>query len=823
MIEDFKQYLEFAYRGMIASKQTLEETSGQVVPFPEQLHERLKDALTAKKITGFYAHQKQAYDSILQGQDTLLVSKTASGKTFSFFLPILQDYLNSSSNPFTVLFLYPTKALSRDQEGVLNSLLESSRANTRIGTYDGDTSRELRYQIQLNMDFIITNPDMLHSGILPNHNRKWRSFLSRLKYIVIDEVHTYRGTFGSHVSNVLRRLIRICEHHGSNPLFICSSATMGNPLEHVEKLIAKKVTLIDNDSSPRSHKDIYFLNPSLYLSKEGVYLRKSPQSLIIPLIQEATRRRIRTICFARSRQLVERTYKSCVDGFLALSSLIRPYRGGLLPLERRKLEHDLFLGKINTVISTNALELGIDIGDLDLCILSGHPGTMASFWQQIGRVGRKGRKCIIILVGRENPLDQFFIQHPEFLWSAPIEKAFVSPENSYVLLEHLPCAANEVPLRTHEAMWPFLGYKIALDVLTEKKQLTPFRENFYYSGSTYPALGVNLRGMTDYNIEIYCDGVVIGQIDPIGARDTLYKDAIYIHLGKKYMSLELDLKKKLAQVTPVLLDYYTESTWNIRVEMVDKDESRFIHDNELVTGLIYVNRTPKLFKKIKDKTHENIGYGPITLDPFEFKTEGMSFIYGEKWKNVLNAIDYRYAQSALLGLGYIIHKLAPALCMADFGDIEHDVALQDHQQTSPSALFIYDHCIGGVGYSKNIFDSFEELLKMCLQLVNDCQCKLGCPSCIPPVLPKTHDSDLEELFVISNASKACTISLLEYVLFNQINIPKVIFQTQKDHTQALKENSLANSLSENDEQEEKLRKQLTRSYQILDEKKSRIY
>ncbi|MFN8710139.1 MAG: DEAD/DEAH box helicase, partial [Planctomyces sp.] len=355
-------------------------------------------------------------------------------------------------------------------------------------------------------------------------------------------VHTYRGAFGSHVANVLRRLVRVCEMHGSRPVFVCSSATIANPGEHVEALFQRPFHVIHRDGAPRPARDLYLMNPPVVQSHGHASYRKGPSSISIPLIREATKQGIRTICFCRARQQVERLCRAVTDGHPQLLDKVKPYRGGLLPNERRKLERDLATGRVTTIISTNALELGIDIGDLDLCILSGHPGSMASFWQQAGRVGRRGSRAVIVYAARDTPIDQYFVNHPEFVQAAPIERAWLNANNPYILLQHLPCAAHEHPLRSEEPHFPEPSYSAAVEVLRADDTLKEYHGNLRYALRDYPARGVNLRGMTDYNIEIYCGTEVIGELDPIGARGTLYRDAIYQHLGRRYMSMELDLE-----------------------------------------------------------------------------------------------------------------------------------------------------------------------------------------------------------------------------------------------------------------------------------------
>lgn len=832
-MEAFVDYLEGRFGAQVASHTVMEPTAGEFEGFPEVLDPRLVNALQSSGLKQLYSHQSEAFESIRQGQDTVLVSKTASGKTLSFLLPILQDYITADA-PFGVALLYPTKALSRDQEGTLGRLLQAAGADMRLGTFDGDTPREERTRIQSQADFMITNPDMLHSGILPNHSRRWRTFLSRLKYIVVDEVHTYRGAFGSHVANVMRRLVRACEMHGSKPTFVCSSATIGNPAEHVEALFNRPFHTITRDGAPRPQRDLYLVNPPVVQSHGHALYRKGPNSISIPLIREATQQGVRTICFCRSRQQVERLCRAVTDGRPALKKKVKPYRGGLLPNERRQLERDLADGTVTTIISTNALELGIDIGDLDLCILSGHPGSMASFWQQAGRVGRRGTRAVIVYAARDTPIDQYFVNHPEFLQQAPIERAWLNADNPYILLQHLPCAAHEHPLRTEETAFPDPAYSAALHVLIEDQTVKEYHGNYRYALRDYPAKGVNLRGMTDYNIEIFCGTEVIGEIDPIGARGELYKDAIYQHLGNRYMSLDLDLEKKLCRVEVVDVDYYTECVWESRVELTEVLDQRVLPSlvddqsgersdgNELPVGAtldfgyINVNRQPKLYKKIRERSLENIGYGPITLDPFVYDTAGFAVYPPVEWREAILAGDKRHLGAGLHGLAYILRRTAPSLCLCDTQNIETDVSLTE---ISPgewrSALFLFDTIEGGVGYAEKIFEVFAEALRLAQTIIEDCPCVAGCPACVTSLPPGIEDEELEQLLVESNASVVCTRSLITALLTGEVIIPEIT-------EFALGEKAVVVP-PEVDEQFEKLKNRLGKASKILQQKRARTH
>ncbi|MFC1762606.1 DEAD/DEAH box helicase [Planctomycetota bacterium] len=773
-LKGVSEYLDLTYPKEIRARHVLPAAAGDVGDYPKGLHPKLAEVLRGQGIDSLYSHQVEAFEPISRQQDTVLVSHTASGKTLSFLLPILNEYMGVSA-PFSVLLLYPTKALSRDQEGALGKLIQTAGIQVGMGTFDGDTPREERARLSRQSDFIITNPDMLHSGLLPNHNRKWKGFLSRLRYIVIDEVHTYRGSFGSHVANVFRRLLRACEIHGSRPTFVCSSATVGNPREHVEALFQRDFTIIDSDGAPRPQRHLYMVNPPLVQSQGHALYRKGPGSVSIPLIRFAAKQKVRTICFCRARQEVERLYRAVLDHHPELRDVVKPYRGGLLPNERRKLERDLAAGRLNTIITTNALELGIDIGGLDLCILSGHPGTFASFWQQAGRVGRQGQDAVIVYIAKDAPIDQYLVHHPEFITSAPIERAWLSAENPYIMLQHLPCAAYEHPLRVDEPLYSGPAYPQAVEVLRQDKTLKPYRQYLRYALTDYPARGVNLRGMTDYNVEIVCGTEVIGELDPIGARGTLYKDAIYQHLGRRYMSLDLDLEKKICQVGEVDVDYYTEAVWENRITMTDVEESKEQQESPVAFGYINVNKQPKLYKKIRERSFENVGYGPITLPAFEYDTTGFSLLPAAAWQEAMKAKDKRYIDAALYGLSYLMKRVAPSVCMGDIQNIETDVALLEVDEGLwQSALYLFDTVEGGVGYAEKIYELLPTVLGLCRQIIRECECEAGCPSCVPPLPPGVDNEDLALLFVESNAAVTCSLSLLAWLLDGEQIVPDVV-------------------------------------------------
>ena len=808
-------FIKQKFGGNIRAIHKLPAREAELCPFPEQVCPDLRAALEEQGIASLYSHQAASFAEIGAGRDCLLVSQTASGKTLSFLLPILNEYAQSPA-PFSVLFIYPTKALSRDQEATLGSLLKASGLGSSLGTYDGDTPREERAGIARGSDFILSNPDMLHSGIIPNHSRRWRAFLSRLKFVVVDEVHMYRGAFGSHFSNVLKRLLRVCELYGSRPTFVCSSATIGNPEEHVRALFGRDFSVISEDGAPRPQRQLYMLNPSLVKSQGHALYRKGVGSISVPLIKEAAKAGVRTICFCRGRQEVERVYKAAVDREPALAERIKPYRGGLLPNERRKLERDLLEGRLTVVITTNALELGIDVGSLDLCVVSGHPGSLASFWQQAGRVGRKGRQAAIVYIAKDSPIDQFLVHHPKFVLNAPIERAWLSPNNPYIFLQHLPCAAHEHPLRDQEPLFENRVYSLAKSQLLKEKTIVPYREFQRYALEDYPTRGVNIRGMTDYNVEIYLGTQVIGELDPIGARGTLYKDAIYQHLGQKYMSMELDLEKKLCRVEKVDVDYYTDAVWEKRIWMEEVEDSKNLSRASFEFGGLRVNKQPKLYKKIRERSFENIGYGPITLEPFIYDTMGFRFRAPDVWQREMEQLDRRYISAGIYGLSYILGKIAPSLCMGDTKDIECDVSLAcDSENEWKNALYLYDTLEGGVGYAEKVYELIEQVFKVCRQVISECECDSGCPSCIPPLPPGVPDEELETFFSESDAALKCCSSLLDYLIEQKLTRPEVeIFRE-----------ALVNKVAQlkTDPETELLNRRLEKAAEILKKKRARAY
>ena len=438
------------------------------------------------------------------------------------------------------------------------------------------------------------------------------------------------------------------------------------------------------------------------------------------------------------------------------------------------------------------------------------------FWQQAGRVGRRGNQALIAYIARDTPIDQYLVNHPEFVTSAPIERAWLSADNPYILLQHLPCAAHEHPLRDEESHFSEPAYPSALEILKEDNTLAEYHGNYRYALRDYPAKGVNLRGMTDYNVEIYHGTEVVGELDPIGARGTLYKDAIYQHLGRRYMSLELDLEKKLCRIEPVDVDYYTEAVWDSRITLTESMDKDQLHGAALEFGYVNVNRQPKLYKKIRERSFENIGYGPITLDPFIYDTTGFSLHVPDDWRLSLAEVDKRHVGAALYGLSYLLKRTAPSLCLGDIQNIETDVSLTELATGEwESALYVYDTIEGGVGYAEKIFEMLPEVLKLCQAIIDECNCEGGCPSCITAVPPGVESAEMEQLLVESDASLACTRSLLTRLLSGRVELPEIRYHEVPVLSGV--------SVPESDLEAERLKKRLGQANEILKKKRARVH
>lgn len=720
----------------------------------------LASVLRRQNIHRLYTHQAAALDAAAGGEDFVVVTGTASGKTLCYNLPVVRTLLEDPSAK--ALYLFPTKALAQDQHGALQRLAaEEELCNVLApAVYDGDTPSHNRTRIRNRCSVVLTNPDMLHVGILPYHG-KWHQFLRNLRYLVIDEVHSYRGIFGSHVAGVIRRLLRLCEHYGSRPQIICSSATIANPLEHAAKLTGRRMRLIDDDGSPRGRKFFALWNPP-FLDGDSVS-RRSANVEAVELLADLVRRRAQTIVFGKARIVVELIYKYVREqlaGESDLASRIKPYRGGYLPTERREIEQELFSGRLLAVASTNALELGIDVGALDAAVLVGFPSTICSAWQQAGRAGRSSQDSLVVLVGYNEPIDQYLMRHPEYLFGAPHEQAVIDPSNPLILAGQLSCACFEKPLTAADgAYFGPLAAKVAA-VLGEEGQVRQIDGRSYWSSAEMPAKSTSLRNISDDTYAIADDtkgGKVLGNVDSISAPELVYPGAIYLHEGSSYLVTNLDGQGKIAHVEPAQVDYYTQPVLASSGRFGQASETKKFRDGELFFGPADVTWQTTAFRKVKYYTMELIGQSKLDLPSQTLSTTGAWWTVSDEMLADVRRAGFNPIE-ALMGVRNLMLASLPALAMCD----RHDISgMVESSNLGRPTVFVYDRYPGGVGYSQVGYDGIEQWLELCRQIVSECPCTGGCPSCVglANLRPPLHqDPDLGGGYPVP--SKDATILLL---------------------------------------------------------------
>lgn len=715
------------YSNNIVNWHTIPEREAQTVPFPDSIDSRLKEALQKRGIKELYTHQGQAYEITRKRENFVAVTPTASGKTLCYNLPVLQQIIEDSSS--RALYIFPTKALAQDQKSELNELIEELGININSYTYDGDTPSNIRQKVRQAGHIVITNPDMLHSAILPHHT-KWVALFENLKFIVIDELHIYRGVFGSHVANVIRRLKRICAFYGSNPIFICTSATIANPKELAEKLTGEKVTLIDKNGAPAGKKHFVFYNPPVV--NKPLNIRRSATLEVRKIASEFLKNKIQTIVFARSRVRVEilLTYlQELVQKELGPKS-IRGYRGGYLPKQRREIEQGLRNGDIYGVVSTNALELGVDIGQLQVCVMTGYPGTIASAWQQAGRAGRRQGEALIFMVASSTPLDQYVIQHPDYFFNRSPETARINPDNLIILVDHLKCAAYELPFKKGDT---FDGVELEdiLEFLTEEQVLHFNKGKWFWMNQSFPAHNISLRSASQENVVIIDQSdvahvKVIGEMDRFSAMTLLHDEAIYLHEGVQFQVEKLDWEEKKAFVREVDVDYYTDANLAVQLRVLEVDKEREMEFASVSYGEVTVQAMATIFKKIKFDTHENIGSGPIYLPEEELHTSAAWISLNEGIKNKLTD---KKLEEGLIGIANLLRHVAPLHVMCDPSDL-HVVPQVKAVHSEKPTIFLYDRYPGGVGLSEKVYEIMEELLVEAEQIISHCGCESGCPSCV---------------------------------------------------------------------------------------------
>jgi DEAD/DEAH box helicase domain-containing protein len=792
-VEALAARLRAQYAARITGELLVPAKRGQYLPLPQDLDARLVTALAGRGVEQLYTHQAAAWESVRAGRHTVIVTPTASGKTLCYNLPVLQAALHEQARS---LYLFPTKALAQDQVAELMALNEAGALGVRAFTFDGDTPGDARKAVRTRGDIVVTNPDMLHQGILPHHT-KWAQFFESLRYVVIDEMHSYRGVFGSHVANVLRRLQRICRFYGSEPLFILCSATIANPAELAGELINAGVHAITDSGAPQGAKQLLLWNPPVINPDLGI--RASARSQTTRIAKQAVQRGLKSIVFAQSRLMVEVLTKYMKDAFdkdPRYPARVAAYRGGYLPTERRAMEKKLREGELDCVVSTSALELGVDIGALDVCVLNGYPGTIAATWQRLGRAGRRQRTALGVLVASSLPLDQYIIRNPEFFLGASPEQARIDPDQLLILLDHIRCAAFELPFRDgdvfgKEDLGEMLSY------LQEHGVLHNEGSQWHWMDDSYPANSVSLRSVAEGNfVVIDTSGgaqTVIAEVDYSSAPETIHEGAIYMVQSAPYQVERLNWEGRKAFVTRTRADYYTDAIDYTRLKILEEQQSESAatpdrggdaaptgHGDSFVgaaspprldglapaggaaivsRGEVHLVRRIVGYKKIRYYTHENVGYGHIDLPDQEMHTTAMW------WQVNPAALDAAFAsrQQALdgfLGAGYALHIVAAMRMLSEPRDIGRAVGdgnakwfatvgtngrgqmrNSDGEAVDPLSLqrftptlFLYDNYPGGIGISAPLFEHRAAVVMDAQALVAACECAHGCPSCIGPIL-----------------------------------------------------------------------------------------
>ncbi len=720
-------------------------------PMPDWVRPELAEAYRSKGVLQLYSHQAEVVDRVRRGKNVAVVSPTASGKTLCYNLPVLNSILE---NPDTrALYLFPTKALAQDQLEELQDLSRRTGDCWGVFTYDGDTPSDARRAIRQQGHVVITNPDMLHTGILPHHTR-WTRLFENLSYVVIDELHTYRGVFGSHLANVLRRLRRIARFYGRSPQFICSSATIANPGELASRLLEADIEVVDSNGAPSAQRNMIFYNPPVVNRFLGI--RRSYINESYRLAQEFLKRGMQTIVFANSRLYTEvlLTYlKQANPQPPAQPEIIRGYRGGYLPLERREIESGLRSGQIRGVVATNALELGIDVGSLDVSILAGYPGTIASTWQRAGRAGRRSGASCAVLVASSRPLDQFIVKHPDYFFSCSPEHAYIQPDNLEILVNHLKCAAFELPVAPDEVF----GSENLPDLcerLAEAGYVHRSGDFWHWIQDAYPADTISLRSVSSDNfviIDITDAPEVIGEVDFSSALTTVHPKAIYLHGGQQYHVERLDFEERKAYVKRVEVDYFTDAIRYTQIRPLEVEEEETVHGPALrVHGDVQVRSQVVGFKKIRFFTMENVGSGKLELPENEMHTTAFWITLSQELMASL-PFSISERQDGMFGLLHALETVACLLLMCDQRDLGATIG-EGTPPTSPDAewvipdtsgagqtgeffkptLYLYDAYPGGIGLSEPLYGMHAQLITRSRELIASCACENGCPSCVGP-------------------------------------------------------------------------------------------
>ena len=722
--------------GDFAAEVTTIGRAATYVPWPEDLDPRLVRGLRSLGVEAPYAHQVAAWDLLARGEDVVVATPTASGKSLCYHVPVLDAALRDPAA--RALYLFPTKALARDQEASLVRLFEAAGAEPKIAVYDGDTSADARRAARREARVIITNPDMLHTGILPHH-ASFAPFFAGLRHVVVDELHQYRGVFGSHVANVIRRLARVAAFHGARPRVAACSATIGNPADLAAAVLGGPVAAIVESGAPEGPRTIIVYNPEMVDPAIGV--RRSALKVAARLAADLATAGVTTLVFCQTRRGVEVTLRYLRARLLAADrspERVRGYRGGYLPLLRREIESALRDGALGAVVATNALELGIDVGGLDAVVMAGYPGTIAATRQRAGRAGRRREPSLAVLVARSDPLDQFLAREPAFLLESSPERALVAPDNVEILLPHLKCAAFELPFDAGERFGSLVADETAaaLDCLVDEGDVTRAQGRYHFIGESYPAAAVGLRSVGGQRVvaSIATTGEVIAEVDPRAARHELHEQAVYQHEGAIYLVEHLDLEAGRAELRPASPIYYTIAVPNVLLRVVKEHGARTLGGGAAAfEGDVSVREEITAYKKVRFETNESLGYGAVSLPPAEMETEAMWIVPGEA---AAGAVGRDALWLALVGIGHALHQIVALRQMCDPRDLAIAVQAAPAAMGEPAgdrlALYLYDAHAGGVGLSSRAFGRVDDLLADTGRLVTGCPCADGCPSCVGP-------------------------------------------------------------------------------------------
>jgi DEAD/DEAH box helicase domain-containing protein len=778
-----------AVAGRIVHEVTMPAAVARHADWPDRLHQELVQAMRMRGVERPYSHQAAAVEAALSGEDVVVVTPTASGKSLCYVLPVLDHWLRDRES--RSLWLFPTKALAQDQLAGLQDIARHLPPGLRAATYDGDTPPGQRQAVRQSGHIVVTNPEMLHTGVLPHHT-SWVRLFQQLRVIVIDELHSYRGVFGSHLANVLRRLLRLCRFYGSSPVVVACSATIANPAELATRLLERPVRCISESGAPRAERRLWFWNPPLVDGTLGV--RRSAVLEARRLCAELLRRDLQTIAFCRSRSGVElllsylqRLHPAPRPG---VAGPVRGYRSGYLPLERRAIESGLRDGSVRAVVSTNALELGIDVGALDASVLVGYPGSIASTWQQLGRAGRRDTASLGVLIAGDSPLDQFLVRHPEYLLERSPEEGLIDPDNLLVLGGHLQAAAFELAFERGERFGT-ADVDDLLECFAEDGLVHRSGSRYHWSADAFPADAMSLRSACATNVVIIdtstagggpgqgphgpwagsgggrpgSQGRVIGEVDQFAAPVLVHDDAIYIHEGAQYHVERLDWEEKRAYVHPVSVDYFTTAETGISIRVLECYDGPCGAAAQRSSGEVRVTRLATIYKKIRFLTHETVGAGPITLPEQDLHTTAAWLAFEPRSVEQLARPEL---ETGLFGLSLALHQAACLLCMCDTRDLGRHSELRGHSSPgtvgpAPQALeapapaepsefaaglrpvaaesvpastpgrptvYLFDSVPGGVGLAARCHERHRELLDTARGIVEGCDCATGCPACV---------------------------------------------------------------------------------------------